>query len=158
MSYSGNPAANTKDLVRFLLGDTTNVAATEFLTDAEINAVLAIQPNPVWAAAACADAIAGKVSRKVDKSIGKTSVKLSQQVDAFRKLADRLRAGGAGSLPGGDGSANPAGGVFIGGATISENDSIHEDTDLVQPSFSIGQDDIPGTRNNNVRTDDEWGW
>jgi len=155
MSYSGNPASSTKDLVRFLIGDTDS--ASEFLTDAEINAVVAIQPNPVWAAASCADAIAGKVSRKVDKTIGKTSIRLSQQVDAFRKLADRLRAGGAGMLPGGDGSGNPAGGIFIGGVSITDNDAIRTDTDITQSSFSIGQDDMPGTSDDNPRNS-EWKW
>jgi hypothetical protein len=156
MSYGGNPASSTKDLVRFLIGDTESSA--EFLSDAEINAVVALQPNPVWAAAACADAVAAKVSRKVDKSIGKTSVRLSQQVDAFRKLADRLRKGGAGSLPGGDGSGNPAGGVFIGGVSIAEGESIRQDTDINQNSFSVGQDDMPGTGNNTQNRNDEWKW
>jgi hypothetical protein len=150
-SYSGNPSTSSKDLVRWLIGDT--IASRPLLLDAEINAALSFQPTPSFAATACADAIANKVASKVDKTIGKTSIKLSQMVDAYRQMADRLRAGGAGNLPGGDGSGVHLGGIFVGGASISEDEALRSDSDLNQSSFSIGQDDHPGVPQNTRQTD-----
>lgn len=141
-SYSGDPTTSAKDLVRFLIGDT--ISTRPLLKDAEILAVLSYQPSPAWAAAACADAIANLFSSKVDKAIGKTSIKLSQQAEAYRKMADRLRAGGPGNLPGGDGSGERVGGIFVGGVDVAENEAIREDDSIEQVSIRIGQDDNPG--------------
>jgi hypothetical protein len=142
VTYSGDPASSTKDRVRFLVGDT--VVTDEYLTDTEINAVVAGQPVPTWAAAACAEAIAAKLARKCDLTIGATSISLSQRAEAYRDLAARLRAGGGGLLPGGDGTGVPtAGAAFVGGLSRTERDSLAADSDLVPPSFGVGIDDHP---------------
>ena len=142
MPYTDDPANVATDRVRFLCGDTDNNHL--FLSDNEVAYALAEQPIPVYAAAACADAIANKLSARVDKTIGKTSLRLSQQAEAFRKTAERLRNGGPGNLPGGDGSGERVGGIFVGGVSISGNQDLRNDTTIEQPSFSIGQDDSPG--------------
>jgi hypothetical protein len=142
VSYT-NTLPTNKDKVRLLIGDTDTSA--EMLVDNEINAVLALQPTVTFAAAACADAIAAKYARKVDLSIGATSVSLSQRAEAFRDLAARLRAGGAGSLPGGDGTGVPGVSMFVGGTSVAVNDTHADDADEVPPSFGIGMDDAPGT-------------
>lgn len=155
-SYSGNPLSSSRDLVRFLIGDT--LASRPLLKDLEIDAVLSFQPNPVWAAAACADAIANLFASKVDKAIGQTRISLSQQVKHYQQMADRFRAGGPGNLPGGDGSAERVGGIFVGGVDKDENQSIRDDASVEQPSFNVGQDDHPGNPlNRPTRTEwDTW--
>lgn len=151
MPYSGDPAASAEDHVRFLCGDTNN--DNLFLTDNEVAFVVASQPIRSYAAAACADAIANKLSAKADKTIGKTSIRLSQQAEAFRKAADRLRAGGPGDLQGGDGSGERVGGIFVGGVSVEGNQTLRDDTTIEQSNFSIGQDDAPGTTVNHL---DRW--
>ena len=160
-SYSGNPASSTKDLVRFLIGDTSPTAVPPdpvpsfvLVSDEEINAVLSYQSNPVYAAAAICDSLSAKFSVQVDRTIGATSVRSSQRADAYAKLATRLRAGGAGNLPGGDGSGERVGDMVVGGLDVSENEALREDSSTEQPSFNVGQDDKPGVPLN--RTVNDW--
>jgi hypothetical protein len=54
-------------------------------------------------------------------------------------LAERYRA-----------RANSSAQIFAGGRTISGKESLAEDEDKVQPSFSVGQDDAPVRQDANV--------
>jgi len=140
--------------VRFLIGDTISTA--QLMQNEEINAVLAYQPSPVYAAAACADALGARFSRDADLSIGATSVSASQRAAGFHRLADRLRAGGAGNLPGGDGTGVANVSMFVGGLSIAGNDALAEDDDTVKSQFAVGQDDNPSTPNG-LRDDERFG-
>lgn len=137
---------NDMALVRWICGDT--VKATAKLSDTEINNVLSLQPVVTYAAAACCDAIAALFSAKADLALGKTRVSLSQKAKAYERLADRLRKGGPGKLPGGDGSGVFPTSAFVGGTSKSELEAFHAETDLIQSSFEIGKDDIQGLPDN----------
>ena len=141
-SYQGGPvdANDSLGLVRLMLGDTNS--ADPMLTDSEINVVLSIQSTPSYAAAACAELIAARFSRYADIEIGETAVKHAQKARAFERLAERLRKGGPGLIPGGDGSATKIPQVFAGGSSKSDIESFYSAEDNVKPSFAIGQDDL----------------
>lgn len=141
-SYGGDPAANAKDRVRFIVGDTTSTFP--LVSDEEINAVLADQAVPTYAAAAICEALAAKFSVQVDRSIGSTSIGLSRRAQAFAEQAARLRAGGPGNIPGGDGTGERGAGMFVGGLEVAANDEARRDTSTEQASFHVGQDDRPG--------------
>lgn len=51
-SYSGNPASSPRDMVRFLIADIDQ--GDQQLSNAEIDAILAVEPRPHFAAATCA--------------------------------------------------------------------------------------------------------
>jgi hypothetical protein len=114
------------------------------VTDTEIDFVLTAQPSVTFAAAACAEACAAKYARQVSMTIGATSVQAQQRTDALMALAARLRAGGAGVLPGGDGSGSPTMTMAVGGLSYAERDSFRQDADRIQPPVSLEQDDKPG--------------
>jgi hypothetical protein len=145
-------STESRALVRLYIGDTDQ--KQQLLTDGEIDMILGIQTNVVLAAAACADAIAAKFSRRVDKDIGETSISLSDQRKAYQDLADRLRELGGDLIPGGSGGRVAT--AFAGGLSYSGVDAIISDEDFKQPSFELGQDDYPGTTKNTQNRNDEW--
>src|SRR5262245_53369106 len=51
-SYSGNPASSARDMVRFLIADID--PQSQQLNNAEIDAILAVEPRPHFAASRCA--------------------------------------------------------------------------------------------------------
>lgn len=155
MTYNGNIATSDLDAVRFMIGDTSNNPATELFPDAVILSVLTVQPIPVYAAAALADALAAKYSASADVRIGQTSVSSSQLADKYAKLATMLRSGPAGRLPGGDGTALIAATMAVGGITKAQVEAERTDTGAIQPSFSVGMDDDPGT---NPSDQYPWRW
>lgn len=127
MTYADS-LSTSRDKVRFLLGDTSGVSATELLSDNEIAWVLTEESSNVYrAAAAGADAIAAKFARLADTSVGDTSVSASQKQAQYAELAERLRRKAASR-----GSAAP----FMGGISISARDAALDDTDKVSPFFS----------------------
>lgn len=146
MGYSGAPKATDKvALVRLALGDTNT--ADPLFTDTEVEVVLELQPIVTFAAAALAEMAAAKFAREVAVSIGSTRVDCQQQFDHYKRLALNLRKGGPGDLPGGDGSGQPTLSMTVGGISRSEKQAFEDDSDAIQPSFEIGQDDHPGTAN-----------
>ena len=149
-TYSGAPSpSNPLSMVRFILPDT--VEASALFTDTEINAALALQPTVTYAAAALADILAGRFASEVDTAIGQTRISLSQKSEQWAKRAIALRKGGAGDLPGGDGTGVKNAEMFVGGISVSEAENLNTgDSDRIQPSFRIGQDDM----NHDPRNDD----
>lgn len=85
-----------KDWVRFSIGDRASPYA---LQDEEITAILAEEPNKWYAAAKCAEAIAGKTRGAVRKQVGRLMIEYSDSAEnAYRRLIDDLRAEGARQL------------------------------------------------------------
>lgn len=88
-TYTGKPAERRVDAVRLELGKDESL---ELLTDAEIEYYLdRANQNVLLAAALCAESIAGMYANLVDKSMGGSSVNLSQKAEAWRKKAAALR-------------------------------------------------------------------
>ena len=89
-SYSGDPAANPKDAVRFYLGDTD--PDDPQLQDEEILfLVQKFAGNVYLAAADAARGLAGKYSRRADKAVGDLRLSFSQQAQHYWELAKRLQ-------------------------------------------------------------------
>ena len=83
-TYSGDPSANARDAIRFLIGDTDTT--DQLLSDEEIawvNTEASGTPTATTdlydAAYRCCLTIAAKLARQADKQIGDLSVKLSNE-------------------------------------------------------------------------------
>lgn len=127
-NYTGRPNLNARDKVRFLSGQTDR--QSQLVSDEEIAYALSVQPAPELAAAVICEALAAKFSGLADKRVGDVSESCSQKAAAFQLRAEQLRSNAVTlALP-----------VF-GGLSISEKEMLDADTDAVQPSFRIGQDD-----------------
>jgi hypothetical protein len=119
--------------VRFYISDTD--ASAFLLHDEEIlNGPLSTFPNSVYRAAAEA---ALMCAAKLGKEPNRTAIGMSDDskspADFYLGLADQLLEKGArNGLT-----------VFAGGRTVSGKEDLALDTDKIQPSFSIGQDDNP---------------
>ena len=139
-SYNNAGLANSaKDRVRLLIGDTDD--ARQQLQDEEIAYVLTQQVQTTLAAAACCDLLAAKYSFLVNTENGSLRLSAAARHQHYIKLADRLRAGGAGEVPG-DSTVHDAR-IYVGGTSISAKNNILSDSDVVQPAFRLGQDDHP---------------
>lgn len=134
-SYS-NPSASAKDAIRFLIGDTDTT--DQQLQDEEITYLIGLYPSPYSAAANACDALANKYSRQVQKSVGRMSIAAGERCKAYRTAAAELRRK----------RSTEGLSMFIGGRTISGKETFADDSNAVQPSFAIGQDDFPETQTN----------
>jgi hypothetical protein len=141
MAWTYTPVSTSKDKVRLLTGDTDTT--DQLLQDEEIAYVLGVQASISLASAACCDLIAAKFARQVNTQNGALRVSAVKRYDHYIDLAKRLRAGGAGDIPG-DSTVMLAEG-FAGGLTVSGKENLAADTDAVQPSFRVGQDDYEAT-------------
>lgn len=140
-TYGGDPSANTRDAVRFLVGDTDT--ADQLASDEEIAWSITAAGSRVYGAAALvARAIAGRFARKVSTSVDGVSQQLQQKHAQYLAMADRYDAmaakGAAGLLP------RP----FVGGGAATA--AAGPDT-----IFSIGMDDHPGVAYSDLLSPDE---
>ena len=89
-TYTGSPSTRPIDAVRLELGRSESL---DLINDDEIayNLVRASN-NAILAASFCAESIAGYYAGMVDKSMGNSSVSLSQKAEAWRKKSEALRA------------------------------------------------------------------
>lgn len=129
-TYGGDPENSDIDKVRLLVGDTDCSAA--YLLDSEIAYFITECGGVEWAAPRAAEAIAAKLTRKVDFSSGQQRQSLSKLQEQFFKLAARLEARAAET-------SQP----YAGNMDVDDNRSDKEDTDLRQPYFEVGQFDNP---------------
>lgn len=134
-TYSGNPSSSTRDQVRFELGDTDKT--DQQLFDAEVDYLITQFVDPYYAAAGGCDALAAKMSRQAQKSIGGLSIAANNRADAYRKRACELRDKAA--------RVNGLSGIGIGGQSIADKAAAGLNSDQVQPQFQIGMDDTTGT-------------
>ena len=132
-TYGGDPSANSRDAVRFLIGDTDT--ADQQLTDAEIAYLVTAEGGVSAAAVAAVRALLAKFARLVDKSVGDLSVSYSQRRDQYQALLGELKTRHAMR------SATP----FAGGISLAQKDSVEDDSDRVPPAFERDQFRIAGT-------------
>lgn len=149
---TANLATSSKNRVRLLIGDTD--ATRQQLQDEEINYVLTQETAVTLAAAACCDILAAKYAFLVNTENGSLRVSAAARHKHYIQLADRLRAGGAGDVPG-DSTVHDAR-IYVGGVSQATKDTITEDSDAVVAPFRIGQDDHPETSANAAMPDSEW--
>ena len=128
--------------VRTLIGDTDST--DQQLPDETLYYVLSIESTITYAAAAACDLLAGKYARKVSTTIGETSVANETLMKHYVDLANRIRAGGAGGIPGGTGGGVILADAYVGGQSVADKEALDDDDDNNQPDFRIGQDDFPG--------------
>lgn len=132
MPYGGAPASNTTDALKFLVGDQSTSSATELLSTAECNYLLAAYGTPRAAAPHAARAIAADLAVKVGKSVGDLRLDAQQQYEHYMTLAASLeRQASFSAVP------------FAGGVSVSQKQSVESDTDRVAPSFAVGMHDDP---------------
>jgi len=147
-TYSGDPATNARDAIRFLSGDTdTN---DQLINDEEIAWINNQLTGSDTATTALYNAayrvcitIASKFSRLADQAVGDMRVDMSQKAKAYRDQADWLLqlAGRERSVP------TP----YAGGITLTDKEIDWDNTNLVRPGFYKGQFD--DKRDGNASTD-----
>lgn len=135
-NYSGDPSAVARDAVRFLVGQ-TSTGDDVLLYDEEIAWAVSETQNSYYAAAMCAETLAGRYRQtgRVSEQIGNTSITWGERADKLDTLALRLRARAAVK------NVTP----FLGGQSVADRDTREADTDLRQPAFRVNQFDEPGT-------------
>ncbi len=125
-SYSGNPGANAKDSVRFLIGDTDSNTRQQLLQDEEIAWLLSqYNDDPTQAAIRACEGIIAKLARLCNETVGSVSLSLSQKTDGYRKLLADLRT--RSSME----NMTP----YAGGISKSDKRTRVQNTDRVKPDF-----------------------
>jgi hypothetical protein len=135
-TYSGNPLSSPADDLRFKLNDTN--ASKPMFSDGEIAALL-FQANGdvLLAAIAAVDILIGRFSAACDETVGSVSIQFSQKTKGYQALAFVFRRQLARrAIP------------YAGGMSVSQKLRNRGNTDLVQPSFTVGMLESP------VRTGD----
>jgi hypothetical protein len=135
-TYGGDPSANARDAIRFLIGDTDTT--DQLLSDEEIAWVNSEASGTATGTTALYDAayrccltIASKLAREADKQIGDLSVSMSQRAKAYREQAASLK-----ELSGREGGVPIP---YAGGITISDKEIDEENSDIFRTWFSSGQ-------------------
>lgn len=135
-TYGGDPSANARDAIRFLIGDTDTT--DQLLSDEEIAWVNSEASGTSTGTTALYDAayrccltIASKLAREADKQIGDLSVSMSQRAKAYREQAASLK-----ELSGREGGVPIP---YAGGITISDKEIDEENSDIFRTWFSSGQ-------------------
>lgn len=132
-TYGADPINSTTDAIRLLCGDTDE---TEYyLEDSEVEYVASMQSNIWFAASMAAQAIAGKLAKSVDRTVGKLSIKGTDLVAQYVGLAAQLRKRGA------MGGLTP----ILTAESVFAKQAQRLDTDRVKPDFSRRIMDYPGT-------------
>ncbi len=123
------------DTVRFLIGDTDTT--DQQLSDSEIVGVLnQNQGDPYQSAIEGCRYLAAAYARQVDKTTGDFHIAASQRHKAYLDLIKSLSAQSIRF-----GTPRP----FAGGISESDKEANVENDDLVQPAFTRGMHDDPGT-------------
>ena len=130
----------TIDTIRILIQDT---GLTPILSDDDLDAIVAVEDNVYRAASTCCRSLAAYYAKKVSLTVDVIKIENTQKFEHFLSLAkfydQRAREGGGYSGAGAVGT-----GVLLTGVSVSEIDSVVADTDRVDSTFYMGQDDNPG--------------
>lgn len=142
-SYSGNPAANDKDHVRWLIGDVDK--DDPLVTDHEILAALTDEGDNVRrAAASCFEFLASYFAREADRQDGDVRLSLSQRSATMQMRAKDLRALA-------DTTSTLIATPYVGGISKADKELDRENTDRVAPFFTRDMHDFRSE-------DDDAGW
>lgn len=140
-TYAGAPgtssAATRRDAVRLAVGDTDTTQ--QQLTDEEIAYfLLGTSDDVLGAAIAGCRALSFKYARQVNLSENGLSDGGGDRYLHYKELLNVLL------------SQESSGGLIVsaGGISVSDKEAAAEDTDLVQPIFSVGMNDNPGSGSN----------
>lgn len=133
-TYSGDPTYNSRDAVRFLIGDTDS--ATPLMTDGEIAYLVANERTTTLAAAAGCRALAAKFSRQADKEVDDLKIKASQRAAAYAARAAELTAA--------DDAVLLAVRPWAGGISHADKEATEADADRVPPQFARNDFTNPG--------------
>jgi len=133
-TYSGDPATSSLDETRFLIGDTEK-EKPQVSDDEVFWAIQKAENDTTGAAVLLCQHLARKYSRLADCSVGDVSRSCSQIAKAYKDRADELTSDSQQI-----GMALPS----FGGLSLGEKTALSENTDAVQPAFSVGMDDNPG--------------
>jgi hypothetical protein len=139
-TYNASALANS-DLykVRFMVGD--NDVNRQQIQDEEILYILTQETSPALAAAIACDGLAAKYSFSMNSVVGSLSISAERRMKHYMDLADRLRKGGAGNLPGDSIITNAT--MSVGGTSVAAKEALADDSDAIGAPFRIGQDDHP---------------
>lgn len=129
-TYGGDPSTSNLDAVRYMVGDVDSTAP--LVTDEVITWEISQWPNLYQAAANVADSIAALLGRT--QGMRADGVTFGDAANQMRERAKTLRARGATASNGGTGAA--AGGIYVGGISISDKAAREADTDRVRPTFT----------------------
>lgn len=142
-SYSGNPAENSKDAVRFEIQDTEQ--ESPLLQDAEIEYAITEEAGEepdsrgiLSAAARCAEILAQKFSLQADTIEGSLQQTYSKAAAGYTKLAEHLRARSQG-----------LGAPHMVAISRQMKRELRQDRDRVQPAFRRDQHRMPVARDRN---------
>jgi hypothetical protein len=131
-TYGANPSTSLLDAIRLLCGDTD--PTQPLLQDEELNYITRNEPNQWFAAATAAQTIAARFARSTDRTVGKLSIKGTDQIKQYQQLAYDLRRRGATE------------GLTIINVSQSqfEKEQAVLDTDRTSPEFRRRLQDFPG--------------
>lgn len=137
-TYGGDPSANSRDWVRFRIGDTDT--ADQQLSDEEIASLLTDADSAKRVAALYAvRRLLAKYARLVDTSrTDGASDSYSQRRDAYAALAAEIESEIA-ELGTGSESGSGGGGATITGASLARRTAVRADPDRVHPPAHRGQ-------------------
>lgn len=135
-TYGGDPSANAKDAIRFLIGDTDTT--DQLLSNEEILWVnteasgTSTGVNALYDAAyRCCLTIASKLARLADKQIGDLNVKLSQKAQGYLAQAAQFNAMSK--------TLNFVPIPYAGGISISDKEIDQDNSDVFRGWFASGQ-------------------
>ena len=129
-TYS-NTLATNRDMVRLKIGDTdTN---DQLLQNETIDALLTARSNSVVDASIdCVRAVLAVFVREIDRSNVGITANRSQKFNQLETLLQQLQAE----------ARTGHGGMFVGGHSRSEKETIEDDTDFLRPFAKVGKDDF----------------
>jgi hypothetical protein len=137
LQSSGTTASLAK--VRRMIGDVDTT--WQLLSDEEIYYALSVESSPTIAAAVSCEMVAAGFLRQCNTENSLLRVSAAARHKHYLEMADRLRRGGAGDVPG-DVTVYVCD-MYVGGAEVSENDTLAADTSRAEPMFKIGEHDNP---------------
>lgn len=123
-TYSGDPGNSDRDQVRFLVGDTAELAGVS-LSDEEIAYLLVSEGSVLRAAVAGAERILDRLARQVNKQVGDLRIDATDRHRQYRETVARLRRQVRTGAP-----------PWAGAISRRDKEARAADGDRVEPAFS----------------------
>jgi hypothetical protein len=123
-TYSGNPALNNKDELRFYVGDTDMEDA--ILSDEEIYFILSTEKSFDRSVIVALERIVHRLANEVSTALGPSRIEAQQRYNHYRELHRQIR--GQFDLQ--------RVGVFAGGININQKRRAQQDKNRTAPFFT----------------------